>query len=338
METQMARDTKEEFRSRYNRALVTGGAGFVGSHLIDSLLSIGVEVVSLDDFSAGKEVNIAHHFSNPKFKSIRADVTNLEAIRPHFDGVDVVFHQACSKNTICMRDPARDLAVNAEGTLNILLCAKELGAKRVVHASTGSVYGEPQYFPTPESHPLHPVSYYGVSKLAGERYAILFNSLHNLPVVALRYFHVYGPRQDNSDVGGVVSIFCRRAHEGRNLIIYGDGTQVRSFTYVGDVVRSNILAAIDDGMVANAYNAASGVKITIKELADRVLGHYERRDLSIEYAPWKPGDIRNFDVDNSALRSRGFVFEKDFEAGLQETLRWTRQFIADQQSTGQMTA
>lgn len=319
IETQVAR--------QFKRAIVTGGAGFVGSHLVDKLLELGLEVISIDDFSAGKDVNIRHNFGNPRFKSVTADVSKINEIRPYFQGVDVVFHQACSKNTICMRDPARDLEVNATGTLNVLLCANDAGVKRVVHASTGSVYGEPQFFPTNEEHPLAPVSYYGVSKLAGEKYAILFNTLHGREVVALRYFHVYGPRQDNSDVGGVVSIFCRRAHQGQNLIIYGDGTQVRSFTYVGDVVRINLLAAVNPDMPGKAFNCASGVRITIRELADRVIAHYGSK-VDIDYADWKPGDIRNFNVDNRLLKGHGFEFRKDFDEGLGETLAWTSDYIA----------
>ncbi len=320
-------DIETKVAREYRRAIVTGGAGFIGSHLVDALLRIGLEVVCIDDFSAGKSINIEHNLANSRFTSVDADVSRIEEIRPYFSGADIVFHLACSKNTICMRDPARDLEVNATGTLNVLLCAKEAGVKRVVHASTGSVYGEPKKFPTNESHDLAPVSYYGVSKLAGEKYAILFNTLHGRDVVALRYFHVYGPRQDNSDVGGVVSIFCRRAHQGSDLIVYGDGTQVRSFTYVGDVVRINLLAAIHPSMPGRAFNCASGVRITIKELADRVIAHYGNK-VGIDYADWKPGDIRNFHVDNGLLKSMGFEFQKDFDAGLQETLGWTSRFIA----------
>ena len=167
----------------------------------------------------------------------------------------------------------------------------------------GISYGEPLELPTDENSALRPVSYYGVSKLAGEAYALLFNTLHGLDTVVLRYFHVYGPRQDNSDVGGVVSIFCRRAHEGRDLVIYGDGTQVRSFTYVGDVVNINLLAAVEQRMVGRPFNCASGVRVTIRELAEKVLASYRREDLAIEYRDWKPGDIRNFQVDNRRLRS-----------------------------------
>jgi len=323
-------DFEQKVAQKYHRALVTGGAGFIGSHLVDKLVCLGLDVISIDDFSAGKEDNIRHLSKTPGFKSVHADITELEQIQQHFEGVDIVFHQACSKNTVCMLDPARDLEVNAKGTLNVLQCCRQAAVSKVIHASTGSVYGEPFQFPSNEEHPLNPVSYYGVSKLAGEKYAILFHTLHGLGVTVLRYYHVYGPRQDNSDVGGVVSIFCRRAHEGKNLIIFGDGTQVRSFTHVSDVVRINLLAAVTPEMDGRAYNCASGVRITIQELAKAVLKHYGRPDLKIEYAPWKPGDIKNFHVDNSRLRSHGFEFSKDFDDGLRETLSWTRQFIAGQ--------
>ena len=322
-------DFEQRLAENYRRALVTGGAGFIGSHLVEKLLELGLEVVSIDDFSAGKEDNIRHLYDKPGFSSFRADVTDMEQIQRHFEHVDIVFHQACSKNTVCMRDPARDLEVNAKGTLNVLLCCRMAGVPRVIHASTGSVYGEPFLFPTNEDHPLQPVSYYGVSKLAGEKYVALFHTLYGMAAIVLRYYHVYGPRQDNSDVGGVVSIFCRRVHEGRNLTIFGDGTQVRSFTHVDDVVRINLLAAVTPEMNGKPYNCASGVRITVQELAQAVLKHYGRSDLRIEYAPWKPGDIRNFDVDNSRLRSHGFEFSKDFDDGLRETLNWTSQFIAD---------
>ena len=315
-----------EVASRYRRALVTGGAGFVGSHLVDKLLSLGIEVISLDDFSAGKYINIEHNVSNPLFTSVAADVSDIDQIRCHFQDVDIVFHQACSKNTVCMRDPARDLEVNGTGTLNVLMCAKDANVRRVIHASTGSVYGEPNYFPTDERHPLAPVSYYGVSKLAGDKYALLFNGLHGRDVVVLRYFHVYGPRQDNSDVGGVVSIFCRRAHEGKSLMIFGDGSQVRSFTYVGDVVRINLLAAVHGDMPGRAFNCASGVAVTIQELAERVIDYFGKK-VGIDYADWKPGDIRKFSVSNGLLKSMGFEFRKNFDVGLRETLEWTQDFI-----------
>ncbi|MBO6633372.1 MAG: NAD-dependent epimerase/dehydratase family protein [Rhizobiaceae bacterium] len=312
---------------RYSTALVTGGAGFVGSHLVDALLEDGLSVISVDDYSAGKEENHAHLAGNPRFRAVKADVSVAEQIAPHLEGVDIVFHEAVSKNTVCMRDPARDLDVNAHGTLNVLLAAKAAGVKKFVHASTGSVYGEAQYFPTDEKHPLDPASYYGVSKLGAEKYARLFSDLHDLDTTILRYYHVFGPRQDNSDVGGVVSIFGRRAITDKPLIIYGDGTQLRSFTSVHDVVRINKLAAMHEGTRGKAYNCASGVKVTIQELADAVLKYFGKEHLGIEYRDWKPGDVLKFDVDNSKLKSLGFEFDYTFEQGLGETLEWLKQHL-----------
>lgn len=315
--------------TKFKKAIVTGGAGFVGSHLVDALLEDGLEVISIDDYSAGKAENLEHLKDNVKFKEVSCDVTNIEALRPHFEGVDIVFHQACSKNTICMKDPARDLEVNAKGALNLLLLAHEFGVKKFIHASTGSVYGNAKYYPTDENHPLNPASYYGVSKLAGEKYVRAFSELYGMDSVILRYFHVFGPRQENSDVGGVVSIFARRAIENKPLTIYGDGTQLRSFTYVHDVVRINKLAALTDGISGEAFNCASGVKVTIQELADSVLEYFDKKDLGINYEDWKPGDVKKFDVDNSKIKSLGFEFQYEFKDGLERTMKWSEQYFAN---------
>jgi nucleoside-diphosphate-sugar epimerase len=315
-------------RGRFSRALVTGGAGFIGSHIVDSLLADGLEVVSIDDYSAGKELNHQHLGGTPGFTKVHADVTLAASVAPYMEGVDIVFHEAVSKNTICMRDPSRDLEVNAKGTLNVLELARQAGVRKFVHASTGSVYGEACYFPTDENHPVDPVSYYGVSKLAAEKYVRLFSDLHGMNTTILRYYHVFGPRQDNRDVGGVVSIFGRRAINNQPLIIFGDGKQLRSFTFVQDVVRINKLVACKEETQGEVYNCASGVKVTIGELAEAVLAHFGRKHLGIQYEDWKPGDIVRFDVDNAKLKRLGFEFDYSFEQGLGETLEWLRRHLS----------
>ena len=312
---------------RYKRAVVTGGAGFVGSHLVEGLLADGLEVVSIDDYSGGKEANLVGLRGNPSLTVVHADVADIESIRPWFAGADIVFHQAVSKNTVCMRDPARDLEVNARGTLNVLTCARDGLVRKFVHASTGSVYGDARYFPTDEEHPVNPNSFYGTSKLAAEKYARVFHHLYGIDTTILRYYHVFGPRQEYSDVGGVVSIFGRRALNNEDLIIYGDGTQLRSFTYVKDIVAINKLVALKDGTTAESYNCASGIKITIKELADAVLAYYGKTHLGISYEDWKPGDVKIFDVDNSKLRRLGFEFRYSFDQGLGLTLDWLREYL-----------
>lgn len=304
----------------FKRALVTGGAGFIGSHIVEELLAEGLEVVSVDNYFAGKHENLAPFKDYDSFSEVECDVTDYEGLKPHFEGVDLVFHEAASKKTICLNDPRRDLDINAKGAFNILELSRDCGVKKVVHASTGSVYGEAQYLPQDEKHPLNPTSYYGVSKLAGERYARTFFELYGLDVTILRYFHVYGPRQDSSEVGGVVSIFGRRAMRNQPIHIFGDGTQQRSFTYVKDLVAINKLVATHPGTAGEVYNCASGIKVTIQELAEGVLAALGKQDLEIEYQDWTPGDIKVFDVDNSKIQALGFSFETDFQAGLARTL------------------
>jgi UDP-glucose 4-epimerase len=314
---------------KFKTALVTGGAGFIGSHIVESLLQDGLKVISVDDFSVGKKINYSSFIDNPKFSFAECDITDFNKLLSCFEGVDVVFHEAVSKNTICMRDPGRDLTINALGTLNVLEAARKNKVKKIVHASTGSVYGNAKYYPTDENHPVNPNSYYGVSKLAGEKYVKLFNHLYDMDVTILRYFHVYGPRQDYSDVGGVVSIFGRKAFNNQSLIIYGDGTQLRSFTSVYDVVDINKLVAKTEGTTTEAYNCASGARVTIQELAEKVLKHFGKT-LEIEYQDWKPGDVKIFDVNNSKIKQLGFKFQVDFDTGLSHTLDWIENHLKNQ--------
>lgn len=314
-------------KGKFKRAIVTGGAGFVGSHLVESLLGDGLEVISIDDYSGGKAENLAHLKANYMLTEVRCDITDLKSLRSYFEGVDIVFHQAVSKMTVCLKNPRRDLEVNALGTFNLLELSRDFKVKKFVHASTGSVYGEATYYPTDELHPVNPTSFYGVSKLAAEKYVRTFSHLFNLDATILRYYHVYGTRQENSDVGGVVSIFARRALEGLPLIIYGDGTQLRSFTSVRDVVKINKLVALTDGTKSNAYNCASGDKVTIGELAKKILVLLDKDPNMIEYRDWKIGDIVKFDVSNNKLKALGMSWDTPFEVGLAETLEWSKKWL-----------
>ena len=319
-------------KNKYKKAIVTGGAGFVGCHLVESLLQDGLEVISIDDYSGGKKENLAklHEKYPATLQEIKCDITDRISLARCFEGVDIVFHQACSKMTVCLKDPRRDLAVNAEGTFNLLELSRDNAVKKFIHVSTGSVYGNAQYYPTDENHPVNPSSYYGVSKLAGEKYVRAFNDLYGLNVSILRYYHVYGPKQESSDVGGVVSIFARRALEGKNLTIFGDGSQIRSFTYVQDVVNINKFVAITDDAAGEAFNCASGLSISINDLATQVLKALEKEHLSIEYEDWKVGDIKDFDVSHQKLVDMGFEFQfLDFAEGLSETLEWSKAYFGD---------
>jgi nucleoside-diphosphate-sugar epimerase len=307
---------------------VTGAAGFIGSHVVEELLSRRVPTIAVDDFSAGKAENLAHLQESPFLRIAKADVSSREQMEPLVAEADVIFHQAASKKTVCLRDPVRDLHVNAQGALVLLLLSVKHGVKKFVHASTGSVYGEARFRPQNEEHPLAPTSYYGVSKLAGERYVRAFGDLHGLDTTILRYFHVYGPRQESTDVGGVVSIFARRLVENKPLTIYGDGTQQRSFTYVKDVVRANLASACSAVSRGQVYNCASGMKVTVGELAS-ILAEMLNARLEVNYADWQPGDIRVFDIDNQKIRRElGIEFLTDFRAGLKPTLEWAVQSFA----------
>lgn len=312
------------------KVLVTGAAGFIGSHLCEGLIDAGANVIALDDMSAGRNSNIDFLRDNPRYKFVRGSVCDdAKYMHEIFDGLDTVFHNAASKKNICLRDPQRDLLVNAGGTLNLLMMAHKHRVRKFVHASTGSVYGEPSIFPTDESHPLAPVSYYGVSKLAGERYVDVFHKLYEMDTTILRYFHVYGPRQESNEFGGVVSIFLRRITEGLNPVVFGDGQQVRSFTYVKDLVEVNLRAATNTAAYGKVYNAASGIRIEINELAQRMLEILGRKDLSVEYGPPLIGDIMQFDISNKlVVDDLECKFNTDFWGTLQSSISNPELFLA----------
>lgn len=257
-------------------SIVTGGAGFIGSHIARA---VGAHVV--DDFSAGYLDNIKG------LDYTKADVTNMYEMDLVFKRIkpDVVYHNAASKKNICLKSPMRDLEVNAKGAYNVAILCKKYGAK-MIHASTGSVYGEADGLQD-ENHRINPVSYYGISKYAGESYARLIAD-----AVVLRYFHVYGERQEKDpDRGGLIAIWLDRIKKGLPIHVYGDGTQQRSFTYVGDVVKANLM-----DLKPGVYNVASGQHITLNDVIAELRRFYT---FEVEYWPWQPGDIKNFNVKSS---------------------------------------
>lgn len=317
-----------KIKELYKKAIVTGGAGFIGSHICEELVKSGIEVLSIDDYSAGKEKNHIHLDKYPNFKAVHCDITDPLELTKHFEGVDIVFHNAASKKNICLKDPRRDLDVNAKGTFNLLDLSVKNKVKKFVHASTGSVYGEAVVLPQTENHPLNPVSFYGVSKLAGEKYTSFFGKLYGLNITVLRYFHVFGSRQESNEFGGVVPIFVRNMVNGEQPVIFGDGTQERSFTHVEDVVKANILVATDDRARGEVYNCASGSSVTVNELCDAVIDYFGKKgEVKPKYEDWLVGDIKIFNIDNSKLKALGMDFNKDFFTLLKPTIEETVNYL-----------
>lgn len=292
------------------KTLVTGGAGFIGSHLCEQLLNNGNDVLCLDNLLSGKLSNIVHLKNNPHFSYVIDDITN-----PNLDltGIDVVFNLAASKKNICLNNPHRDLEINGNGTLNILRLSVKYHVRKFIHASTGSVYGNVK--PQTETSKTEPVSYYGISKLTGENYVRLF--AEKLDVSILRYFHVFGARQEAADgLGGVIPIFLRRIYQNLPLIVYGDGNQTRCFTYVKDVVKAN-LAMLDNKTDNNLFNCVSDTYINLKELI-KLLFELTGKSVPVIYQDWQVGDIKEFNPSN--LRIKQLIDFTPFMNGLQETV------------------
>ena len=311
------------------KVIVTGGAGFIGSHICEELVRLKANVICLDNLSAGRVENIAAFSDAPNFTLLVKDVCDKdEELREAFKGTEIIFNNAASKKNICLINPHKDLEVNSGGTLNLLQLSMEYGVKKFIHASTGSVYGEPIIFPTTETHPFYPVSYYGVSKLGGERYVDVFHRLYGLDTTIIRYFHVYGPRQESNEFGGVVSIFLRNITESKNLIVSGDGTQVRSFTWVKDLVNVNLQAAINPISNGKAYNAASGISITINDLAKNMIKLLDAKNSRLEYGPPLIGDIMHFEVSNeNVTKDLGVTFNTDFWGTIEIAISDTKELL-----------
>ena len=302
--------------------LVTGGAGFIGSHIVERLLRDGRSVRVIDDLSTGRRENIAPFIGEIEF--IEGDVRDLDPVRDAMDGVRYVFHQAAIPSVPrSVDDPLATNAANVDGTLNVLVAARDAGVKRVVYASSSAVYGDSPDLPKRESMNPEPRSPYAVSKLAGELYCRVFYDVYGLETVALRYFNVFGPRQDPaSEYSAVVPKFITAFLSGEPPTIYGDGGQSRDFVYVDDVVEANLLAAGSSALGGKVFNVASGKGITINDLA-WILGEITGADLEPVHAPPVPGDIRESLADISkACGSLGYASKVGIREGLRKTVEW----------------
>jgi len=301
------------------RVVVTGGAGFIGSHLTDRLIELGYDVTVLDDLSTGRAENIAHLEGHPRCRFVQGSILDKDLLKSLFEGVTYVFHEAAIPSVPrSIAAPEATHEANATGTLYVLLAARDAGVKKLVYASSSSVYGDTPTLPKTEDMPPHPLAPYAVSKLAGEAYCSVFSRVYGLPTVALRYFNVYGPRQNpDSEYAAVIPKFIRAARWGEPLTIYGDGQQTRDFTYVADVVEANVFAATHEFI--GVHNVGRGDTITIIELADIVRSVTGSQSLVVNL-PQRPGDIVASQADPSRLASAGFRLSTTLEEGIGRTV------------------
>ena len=305
-----------------SKFLVTGGAGFIGGHIVELLVSEGHEAVVFDDFSTGSLDNLAAVAG--KVKIVEGDIRDIDALNDAMRGIDFVIHQAAEiSNSKSIEDPAWVNAVNVDGTLNVLISARDAGVKRLVMASSCAIYGDTGAQPQREDFLPHPLSPYGASKLCGEHYLSVFHQIYGLETVVLRYFNVFGPRQSpHSQYAAVIPIFIDRIMQGRKLHIFGDGKQTRDFAYVGDVARANYLACTSPKAAGGVFNISGEQSIDLNELVDMLRG-LAGREVDVVYDPPKIGDIKYSASDPSHAREvLGYRPLVTFEEGLKRTFAY----------------
>jgi nucleoside-diphosphate-sugar epimerase len=302
------------------RVLVTGGAGFIGSHLVERMLELGHDVVALDNFSTGRRENLAHLLGD--IEVVEGDMRSYERVHTAVQDCEVVFHQAALPSVPrSVQDPLTSTEANVTGTLNVLLNARDAGVRRVVFASSSSIYGANPELPKHEAMPVLPLSPYAVSKLAGEGFCRSFAGIYGLDCVALRYFNVFGPRQDpSSQYAAVIPNFITAALAGRAPVVYGDGEQSRDFTYISNVIDANV-QALDGGAIAGrVYNIACGERISLNRLLAEI-GSLVGADVDATYLEGRAGDVRHSQADISAAeRDLGYRPAVLLREGLRRTI------------------
>jgi nucleoside-diphosphate-sugar epimerase len=303
------------------RTLVTGGAGFIGSHIVEELLQHGHSVRILDNFSTGTRKNVEVFQGNVEI--LEGDLRDVETVKGAVRDVEQVFHLAAFISVPqSMSDPETCFEVNVGGTVNLLEAARRAGTRKVVLSSSTAVYGDTDVFPTTEETPLHPLSPYAVSKQVNELYARLYTHILGMPVIVLRYYNVYGPRQrPDSDYAAVIPIFVRQLTAGKPITIFGDGKQSRDFIFVKDVVRANLLAA-DSDMAGESYNICTGHQTTLLDLLEE-LSEIAPNPPQVRFDAPRSGDIYcSVGSPEKAAASLGFRAETSLANGLAQTVEW----------------
>ena len=303
--------------------LVTGGAGFIGSNTVEELLNLGHEVKVLDNLLTGKKENISEFINDIEF--IKGDIKDLETVRKSVKGVEYVIHLAALGSVPrSVKDPILTNEVNINGTLNVLIASRDEGVKRLVYSSSSSVYGKNPALPKKENMIPKPISPYAVSKLTGEYYCRVFYETYGLETVSLRYFNIYGKKQDPfSQYSAVVPSFIDAMLKGHRPVIFGDGGQSRDFTFIEDCVQANIKACFAPEAVGEVFNISYGKRVTVNELFYKIQEILNKDEIEPVYKAQRPGDVRHSLADTSRARKLlGFNPHYDIESGLRKTIEW----------------
>ena len=299
--------------------LVTGGAGFIGSHIVDKLIENNYDVIILDNLTTGNKNNI-----NPKAEFVNADIRDKDLDEKiNFKDVEVVIHQAAQINVrYSVENPVNDANINILGIINILEMTRKYDINKIIFASSVGIYGEPNYLPVDENHPINPLSPYGLSKYVGEEYIKLYNRLYGIEYAILRYSNVYGERQDPRGEAGVISIFIDKMLKNQNPVIFGDGNQTRDFVYVGDVARANLMAL---NWKNEVVNIGTGKETSVNELFNIIKNEIGFKGTAIYDKP-REGEIYRIYLDIKKAESLGWEPEVDLKDGIKKVVNWMKNY------------
>jgi nucleoside-diphosphate-sugar epimerase len=312
---------------KYEKILVTGGTGFIGSHIVDKLMEEGFDVTTIDNLDTGSIENIAHHKNKENFNFIKGDIRDLDLVKKAIKGIDAVFHEAALASvTLSVKNPIISNDINVGGTVNLLKASSDFGVKRFIFASSAAIYGDTNSPIKKEDAIPNPKSPYAVSKLAAEKYASVFHEVYGLETVSLRYFNVYGPRQSfdiQGAYGGAITIFTNRLAKNMRPIIYGDGNQTRDFVYVHDVVNANMLALNSKNAAGEVFNVGTGRGISVNQVAEVLKDLMNKKDLKTFYAEPRQTDIRHGYADiTKAKNILGYDSKFSIKDSLLELVNW----------------